>query len=204
MNFFLQGGGSCSYDDEIVRDIEAPLRYKHLVKKWVHRDITQVNTNFCVNERIYRIAPSSLHGLGLFCMDGIKVGYDRCTKLMEYVGPYYNYSDWMHLVQYTWSMHRYGLSANYIQLKDKAQNKGATLYIGKRWKTTGNIAGFINSTQPRSTLKKPNCIFESRETNYVFVCAIKSITTGKELLINYNLNRVDTNNVSMVVVQQTI
>ena len=101
MEFFLRGGGSCSYDDEIVGYIEVPLRYKHLVKQWVPRDIPQVNTDFCVNERIYRIAVSSLHGLGLFCMDGIKVGYDRCTELMEYVGPSYNYSDWMRLVQYT-------------------------------------------------------------------------------------------------------
>ena len=79
MEFVLAGGGSCSYDDETVGDIDMPLRYKQLVKQWVHRDLPQVNTNFCVNERIYRIAPLSLHGLGLFCMDGIKVGYNRCT-----------------------------------------------------------------------------------------------------------------------------
>ena len=138
------------------------------------------------------------------CMEGIKVGYGRCTKLMEYVGPCYNYSDWMCLVQYTWSMHRYGLSTNYIQLKDKAQNKGAMMYMDGRPKTIGNIAGFINSTQPGSTLKKPNCIFESCEGNCFFVCAIKSIVACEELLIDYNLNRVDTNNVSMVVVQQII
>ena len=78
------------------------------------------------------------------------------------------------------------------------------MYMDGRPKTTGNIAGFINSTQPGSTLKQPNCIFQSHEGNLVFVCAIKSIADGKELLINYNLNRVDTNNVSMVVVQQTI
>ena len=78
-----------------------PLRYQHLVKQLVPSDLPQVNTDFFVNERIYRIVPSSLHGLGLFCMDGLKVGYGRCTELMEYVGPYYNYSDWMHLVQYT-------------------------------------------------------------------------------------------------------
>ena len=116
MEFFLKGGGSCSYDDETVGDINVPLRYQHLVKQWVTRDLTQVNTDFCVNERIYRIAPSSLHGLELFCMDDIRVGYSRCIELMEYVGPCYNYSDWMHLVQYTRSMRRYGLSSNYIQL----------------------------------------------------------------------------------------
>ena len=78
------------------------------------------------------------------------------------------------------------------------------MYMDGRPKTTGNIAEFINSTQLGSTLKQPNCIFELREGNRVFVCAIKSIAAGEELLIDYNLNRVDTNNVSMVVVQQTI
>ena len=66
MEFFLTRRGSCSYDDETIRDIEIPLRYKHLVKQWVLRGLPQVNTDFCVNERIYRIAPSSLHGLGCF------------------------------------------------------------------------------------------------------------------------------------------
>ena len=79
MEFFLIEGGSCSYDDETICDIKVPLRYKHLVKQWVPKDIPQLNLDFCVNERIYRIAPLSLHGLGLFCMDGIKVGYDKCT-----------------------------------------------------------------------------------------------------------------------------
>ena len=79
MECFLAGGGSYSYDDEIIVDIEVPLWYKNMVKKWVPRDLPQVNKFFFVNERIYRMAPSSLHGLGLFCMDGIKVGYDRCT-----------------------------------------------------------------------------------------------------------------------------
>ena len=52
MEFFLKGGGSCSYDDETVGDIEVLLRYKHLVKQWVPRDISKLNTDFCVNERI--------------------------------------------------------------------------------------------------------------------------------------------------------
>ena len=57
MKFFLKEGGSCSYDDEIVGEIEVPFRYKHLVKQWVPRDLPKVNIDFCVNERIYRIAP---------------------------------------------------------------------------------------------------------------------------------------------------
>lgn len=32
MKFFLVEGGSCSYDDESIGDIDVPLRYKHLVK----------------------------------------------------------------------------------------------------------------------------------------------------------------------------
>ena len=66
------------------------------------------------------------------------------------------------------------------------------MYIDGRPKAIGNIAGFINNTQPRSTLKKPNCIFEGHEGNCVFVCAIKSIAAWEEFLINYNLNRIDT------------
>ena len=31
MEFFLAGGGSCSYDDETIGDIEVPLRYKNLM-----------------------------------------------------------------------------------------------------------------------------------------------------------------------------
>ena len=91
MEFFLTKGGSCSYDDETIGDIEVSLRYIHLVKQWVPKDLPRLNTDFCVNERIFRIAPSSLQGLGLFCMDGIKVGYNRCIELMEYVETYYNY-----------------------------------------------------------------------------------------------------------------
>ena len=47
----------------------------------------------------------------------------------------------------------YVLSTNYLWLKDKDQNKGATLYIDGRPKAVGNIAGFINSTQPGYSLK---------------------------------------------------
>ena len=89
-------------------------------------------------------------------------------------------------------------------MKDKDHSKGETLYIDGRPKITGNIAGFINSTQPGSSIKQPNYIFEVREGNHVFICAIKSIAVGEKLLINYNLNRVDTNTVSMDVVHPTI
>jgi hypothetical protein len=97
----------------------------------------------------------------------------------------------------------YGVSANYLQLKDNNQNKGLSMYIDKRPKASGNIAGFINSTQPRSTNKQPYSVFEGWEGNCVFVCAIKSIAAGEYLLINYNLNRIDTNVVTMGVVNIT-
>ena len=78
------------------------------------------------------------------------------------------------------------------------------MYINGRSKATGNIAGFINITQLRSTIKQTNYIFEGHEGNRVFVCAIKSIAAGEDALINYNLNRVDTNTVTMDVVHPTI
>lgn len=90
-------------------------------------------------------------------------------------------------------MRRYGVATNYIQLKHNDENKGATMYNYGRPNATGKIAGFINSTQPVTTNKQPNCIFEGHEGNCVFICAIESIVAGEELLIDYNLNRVNTN-----------
>ena len=66
------------------------------------------------------------------------------------------------------------------------------MYIDGRPKATDNIVGFINSTQPSSTNKQHNWIFEAREGNQVFVCAIKLISVGEELLIDYHLNCIDT------------
>jgi hypothetical protein len=65
------------------------------------------------------------------------------------------------------------------------------MYIDGRPKATRNIVGFINSTRPVATIKKPNCIFEACEENCIFVCATKTIVPGEELLIDYNLNRID-------------
>jgi hypothetical protein len=105
-----------------------------------------VDIDFFISGRMYHIAPLSLHGLGLFSMDGIKVGYVTVTELMEYVETLYKYNHWLMLVRYTQSMRRYRAAANYIQLLDNNQNKGATMYIDGRPKATRNIAGFINST----------------------------------------------------------
>jgi len=65
------------------------------------------------------------------------------------------------------------------------------MYIDGRPKASGNVAGFINSTRLVTTTKKLNCIFEGREGNRIFVCALKKIAPGEELLIDYNLNRID-------------
>ena len=46
MECFLDEGGSCSYDDEIIENIEVPLTYKNLVKQWVPKDIPELNTYF--------------------------------------------------------------------------------------------------------------------------------------------------------------
>ena len=100
MQFFLANGGSCSYDDETKGDIKVLFWYTHIEKEWVPNELPPINIYFCVNERIYHITPSSLHGLGLFSKDGIKVSYNKVIELMEYVGPCYDYKSWMHIVQY--------------------------------------------------------------------------------------------------------
>ena len=48
-----------------------------------------------------------------------------------------------------------------------------------------------------TTTKEPTCIFEAREGNRIFVCASKTILLGEELLIDYNLNRIDGGDVAM-------
>jgi hypothetical protein len=146
MEFFLAEGGSCSYDDESIGDIEVPPRYQHLLKQWVPKELPLLDTDFSVNNRMYHIAPSSLHGLGIFSMDGITVKYNSVIELMDYVRPCYGYNDWMLLVWYMRSMQRYALSTNYIQLVNNDKNKGATIYIDGRPKAFGNITGFINNT----------------------------------------------------------
>jgi len=42
-----------------------------------------------------------------------------------------------------------------------------------------------------ATTKKLNYIFEARKGNRIFVCATKTIVPSEELLIDYNLNRID-------------
>ena len=78
------------------------------------------------------------------------------------------------------------------------------MYIDGRPKSIGNIASFINSTRPSSTSKQSNCIFEACEGNGVLVCAIKSISAREELLIDYHLNHIDTNKVTIMRVVSTI
>ena len=79
-------------------------------------------------------------------MDGIKVCYKKVVELFKYVGPCYNYNDWMQIVRYKKSMHRYALSTNYIQWKENNHSKKFAMYIDGRPKAIGNVASFINST----------------------------------------------------------
>jgi hypothetical protein len=88
-------------------------------------------------------------------------------------------------------MKRYRVATNYIQLLYNNQNKGETMYIDGKPKSTGNIVRFINSTQLVATTKKPNCIFEACEGSRIFACATKTIVLDEELLIDYNLNIID-------------
>ena len=78
------------------------------------------------------------------------------------------------------------------------------MYIDGRPKASGNIVGLINSTRPGMTRKEPSCIFEEREGNKIFVCAVKTIMSCKELLVDYNLNRVDPGTSSFSTVQNPL
>ena len=75
MEIFLSAEGSCDYDNERICDIDFPLKYTNIVKCWLPKEVPQVDTGFFLNWRIYHISTSSLHGLGLFSLDGIMVKY---------------------------------------------------------------------------------------------------------------------------------
>ena len=81
--------------------------------------------------------------------------------------------------------------SNYTEQRDNDKNKGVIMYIDRWPKAWRNIVGFMNNTWPGTTNKQPNYIFEGHERNHLLVCAIKSIVLGEELLINYNLNRIE-------------
>ena len=67
-------------------------------------------------------------------------------------------------------MCRYGLLENYLQLKDKDQNKGAMLYIDERPKKTRNIAGFIKVHNQGPHLSNPTAYCRGfKETVYSYV-----------------------------------
>jgi hypothetical protein len=65
------------------------------------------------------------------------------------------------------------------------------MYIDGRPNASRIIAGLINNTRPKTKRKQPNCIFEGHEGNQIFVCAMKTTATWEELLVDYNLNRID-------------
>ena len=76
MDFFLDEGVSCSYDNESVKDKEVPLMYNNYLKNWEPNPLPKINIDFTFDGRTYQIAPSTLHGLGLFTMDGVNIPYN--------------------------------------------------------------------------------------------------------------------------------
>ena len=74
------------------------------------------------------------------------------------------------------------------------------MYIDGKAKALGNVAWLIYNTWHRKKRKKLDCIFEGCEVNKVFVCVVKTTVAGEELLMDYDLNRIDTCAIIMGVV----
>ena len=102
--------------------------YIHYLKNWEAKPLPEINTDFCINGKTYRIAPSTLHGVGIFIMDSVKVPYKSEVGLMDYVGPTYDYAHWAKLTRYLTNMLIYGFYANYNKMKKKIRIKHI-LYI---------------------------------------------------------------------------
>ena len=76
MDLFLFEGGSCSYDNESSQETEFPSMYMHYLKNWEPNPLPKINIDFTFDGRTYQIAPSTLHGLGLFTIDGVNIPYN--------------------------------------------------------------------------------------------------------------------------------
>lgn len=75
-------------------------------------------------------------------------------------------------------------------MKENIRHKWKSIYIDRRKKYLVNVIGFRVSSHPISMNKIPNFMFEGHDKNKSMVCVIKSLATRKELLIDYNLNRI--------------
>ena len=120
---------------------------------------------------------------------------------MPYYGPTYYSGEWRRLAEYKHSMSAYGLNSNMythrLQLESgKEMNRGQLMYIDGRAYTHKNIAGFINSSKGRDPTVRPNCQFvevindkdgdmERQVDRMIMVEAIRDLSIGDELLINY-------------------
>jgi hypothetical protein len=69
--------------------------------------------------------------------------------------------------------------------------------IDGRPKYLGNVVGFINNTQPMITKNLSICIFEQYDGNQVVICAIKTIVSREDLLLNCDLNQIEADIVIM-------
>ena len=76
------------------------LGWKHLVNGWEPKQFLELDIDFRLNEIIYRNVPSSIHGIGLFSMDGIHAKYKGGFYLMECLGPYHSYGFWTKMDEY--------------------------------------------------------------------------------------------------------
>ena len=63
MDVFLVEGGSCSYDNGFAKDKEVPLMYRNYFNDLEPNPLPEINIEFIIVRRTYRIAPSTLHGL---------------------------------------------------------------------------------------------------------------------------------------------
>ena len=146
--------------------------YRNYLNNWEENPLPEINMDFIINGRIYRISPSTLNGSGPFTVDGVKVPYNSAFGLIGYVVPHYGYEHLGILTRYLISMHIHGFCENYNKMKETNQDKGYSIHIDGRPKAYGNIARFISTTHPRNTNKLPNCVFVECEESKVVVTAI--------------------------------
>ena len=157
--------------------------------------VPNVGTKFCFCGNSYMISKSyiDVSNLGLFILSHVFVPPKQLVSLMPFCGPLYGHFDYLNIVKYKHNISVYCMCMNgYACINFNRKN---LLYTDGRPQTHGNIVGFINSS--KSSLFSENCCFEEhsygkeffmkkKESIFVVVLVVHSLSLGEKLLINYN------------------
>jgi hypothetical protein len=99
-DYFHAKLGKCYYENNIKDDMEVTNVVQVSCKVVEPNTLSKLYNNFVLNGHSYHIVASSIYGMELFCMDGVKFSYKHEGEWMDFVFPLNKYGNWMILTRY--------------------------------------------------------------------------------------------------------